>query len=150
MTHQELWKKYIEAHPQAKGCPYEAWHYGSDDPDTLLRLTLDGIKTATASAYPFYEYEQCPLPKVGDYDIILNTQDEAKCIIQTTMVTVVPFCKVSERQADKEGEGDRSLAYWKSVHRAVFTEELREIDVSFAEAMPVVCQEFSVVFRAED
>lgn len=59
---------------------------------------------------------------------------------------MVPFCEVSEEQAYKEGEGDRSLAYWREVHRAVFTEELKEIGEIFSEEMLVVCEEFEVAF----
>ena len=73
MKEQELWQAYTHEKPAYKNEQYEAWCYGSDDPDLLLQLTLSGIKTATASAYPFYEYENCNLPKVGDHNIILKT-----------------------------------------------------------------------------
>lgn len=33
---------------------------------------------------------------------------------------LVPFDQVSERHAWLEGEGDRSLAYWREVHREAF------------------------------
>ena len=81
------------------------------DPDLLLQLTLSGIKTATASAYPFYEYENYNLPKVGDHNIILKTDRSALCIIRTTSVKVVPFLNVSAEHAYLEGEGDRNLRF---------------------------------------
>lgn len=150
MTEQELWSRYIERYPAEKDAPYEAWQYGSDDPDELLALTLEGRKTATASAYPFYEYEQCPLPEVGATSIILNTKGEAACVIRDVKVTVAPFLEVSAEQAYKEGEGDRSLAYWRRVHQEAFTKELKEIDGTFSEQMLVVCEEFQIMFRAEE
>lgn len=146
MTPEILWQQYLAAYPQKTGTTYEAWCFGSDDPDLLARLTCNGTKTATASAYPFYPYENCPLPTAGNHSIILSTDGEARCIIKTTRVTVVPFSEVSAEQAYKEGEGDRSLCYWRAVHRAVFAAELKEIGAVFTEEMPVVCEEFQVVF----
>lgn len=146
MTEKEIWATYIMEYPCCKDEHYEAWCYGSDTPDLLAKLTVTGRKTATASAYPFYEYEKCELPKVGAHNIILDTKGSAVCITKTTRVTVVPFLQVSAKHAYKEGEGDRSLQYWRTVHTKVFTDELAEIDVKFSEDMLVVCEEFQVVF----
>jgi len=146
MTEKELWKQYLSAHPEDRNKTYEAWCYGSDTPDELAALTASGIKTATASAYAFYAYEKCDLPKAGDFSIILRTDGTALCLIQTERVSVVPFMEVTAEQAYKEGEGDRSLAYWRTVHKKFFTEELAEIHQSFSEDMLVVCEEFRVIF----
>ncbi|MEG0366017.1 MAG: ASCH domain-containing protein, partial [Coprobacillus sp.] len=120
MTEKEMWDAYITENPNYKNEIYEAWSYGSDTPDLLADLTLKGIKTATASAYPFYEYEKCDLPKEGLHNLIMNSKNEAVCIIKTTKIRVLPFSQVDARQAYREGEGDRSLAYWRDVHASVF------------------------------
>jgi len=143
MTAHEMWAAFskrdgITSH-------YEAWAYG-DSPDMLAELTLQGIKTATASAYPVYELEGEPLPEAGEYSVILNTRDEAVCVIKTTKVFTVPFCRVDERQAWKEGEGDRSLSYWREVHKKFFSSEMEELGLSFNEGMKVVCEEFIRVY----
>ena len=146
MTEKEMWEKYLSGHPWDHDKTYEAWCFGSDTPDKLAELTASGIKTATASAYPFYEYENCALPKAGEYNVILRTDGTASCIIQTAHVAVVPFMQVTKEHAYKEGEGDRSLAYWRTVHAKAFTDELSEIHKQFSDDMLVVCEEFSVVF----
>ena len=144
MTHQELWAAYQTACPDA-GDDYEAWAYGGD-PDTLAELTCARIKTATASAGPLYGLEGEPLPEVGEYSVILNSRDEAVCIIRTTRVYAAPFHEVSTGHAYKEGEGDRSLAYWRKVHEDFFRKELAEAGLEFSLEMPVVCEEFEVVY----
>ena len=142
MTSQEMWNASgIEAE-------YEAWAFG-DDPDTLAELVRTGVKTATASAYPFYELEGEELPKAGEYSVILNTKDEAVCVIRTTKVYVTPYCEVTAEQAWKEGEGDRSLDYWRRVHEAFFRKELEAVGLIFTEDMGVVCEEFEVVYPRE-
>ena len=142
MTAQEMWSASgIEA-------GYEAWAFG-DDPDTLAELVRTGVKTATASAYPFYELEGEDLPKAGEYSVILDTKDEAVCIIRTIRVYVTPYREVTAEQAWKEGEGDRSLDYWRRVHEAFFRKELEEAGLTFTEDMGVVCEEFEVIYPKE-
>ena len=87
-----------------------------------------------------------PLPKAGDYSIILNTSEEAVCIIKTIKVYVTEFKKVSEEHAFKEGEGDRSLGYWRMVHESFLTNELASLNKFFDENTKVVCEEFEVVY----
>ena len=149
MTDKELWTAYIQKYPCYKNEHYESWCYGSDTPDLLAELTVSGMKTATASAFPFYEYEKCVLPKAGEHSIIMNTEGSAVCIVKTVKVTVLPFMQVSEEHAYKEGEGDRSLHYWRTVHAKVFSDELAEINMRFSENMLVVCEEFQMVFSAK-
>lgn len=146
MTEKDMWNAYTRENPCCKEAHYDAWCYGSSTPDFLAKLTLAGTKTATASAYPMYQYEQCELPQVGEYNLILDTSGAAVCITKTTCVTVVPFRQVTAEHAYKEGEGDRSLSYWRAVHATVFTAELHEINLVFSEDMLVVCQEFEVVY----
>lgn len=127
---------------------YEAWAFGVDA-DELARLVLTGVKTATASAYPLYELEGEALPQAGEYSVILNAREEAVCIIRTEKVYVTPCRDVTAEQAWKEGEGDRSLAYWRRVHKEFFTQEMENAGLAFSEEMGVVCEEFRVVYPRE-
>lgn len=124
---------------------YDAWQFG-DDADALAALVLSGKKTATSSALCMYEADE-PLPKENEYSIILDSRDDAVCIIRTTRVYTAAFRDVAPEHAFKEGEGDRSLEYWRSVHRRFFTDELRTAGLVFDENMTVVCEEFEVVFQ---
>ena len=144
MTHQELWAAYKAVNPEA-GDGYEAWAYGAD-PDTLAELTRTGLKTATASAGVWYEIGEGPMPQAGEYSVVLNSREEAVCVIRTTRVYTVPFDQVGVEQAWREGEGDRSLACWRKVHEDFFRAELEEAGVEFSPSMPVVCEEFEVVY----
>lgn len=144
MTHQEMWAAYKAVNPNA-GEDYMAWAYG-DDPDRLAELTRTGVKTATASAGVWYEGGGEPMPKAGEYNVILNSRDEAVCVTHTTRVYTMPFCEVTAGHAYKEGEGDRSLAYWRKVHEDFFRAELEEAGLEFSPSMPVVCEEFEMVY----
>jgi|GEM_PF-132006 len=148
-----MWSAYLGSlgeGPTTTGRTFTAWHFGDNEQDArdLAALVKAGRKRATASAHWAYEAQE-PLPAVGDYSVIVDWQGEAQCIIQTTSVAIVPFKQVTARFARTEGEGDRSLGYWRRVHWASFTRELQAIGKCPTEEMPVVCETFEVVFGAE-
>jgi len=60
---------------------------------------------------------------------------------------VVEFDQVTAEHAWKEGEGDKSLAFWRDVHEKFFAECLREAGLEFTPDMKVVCEEFAVVYK---
>ena len=139
MNAEELWKR------SGLSGTYEAWQFGGA-PDKLAQLVKDGIKTATCSAYDLYRIENAPLPKAGDLSVILDSRDEAVCIIRTTKVYVTEYDQVTAEHAFKEGEGDRSLEYWRQVHEEFLTGELASVNLPFSEITKVVCEEFEVIF----
>lgn len=144
MNAQQMWNKFA-AQNQIGETEYQSWAFGADA-DGLAELVLKGIKTGTASAYPLYEAENEPLPKVGDYSVILDSKGKGVCIIKTTKVYIVPFREVNEEHARKEGEGDGSLEYWRKVHHEFFKKEMSESGKIFDEDMSVVCEEFELVY----
>ena len=107
---------------------------------------LRGEKTATASIYDLYQINDGPIPQAGTFDVILDSQGRAVCIIEVTKVSVVPFCQVSVDHAFKEGEGDKSLTYWQQVHQELFTEWLAEVGLGFSQESGVVLEEFHKVY----
>ena len=140
MTAEELWKK------SGLAGIYETWAF-EDAPDKLAELVVQGIKTATGSAYDLYQINHGPLPQAGDYSIILNSDEEAVCVIKTLKVYVTEFKNVSKEHAFKEGEGDRSLEYWRMVHESFLINELASVHRTFTENTKVVCEEFEVLYR---
>ena len=144
MKPKDIWESFCKKNHLSNEV-YEVWAFGNE-PDKLAELVLQGIKTATSSLYALYELEKELLPKEGSYSVIMDSREEAKCIIKTTRVYVIPFNQVSDTHAYREGEGDRSLAYWRKVHKKFFADCLREVGLSFSEAMDVVCEEFEIVY----
>ncbi|WP_303974240.1 ASCH domain-containing protein [Streptococcus merionis] len=144
MTPKQMWADFCQLHPEIKQ-EMDAWAFGVL-PDELAQLVLEGTKTATASAYDLYSIEQEPIPEAGSYDVVLDGQGQAVCIIETTKISIVPFNQVSADHAYKEGEGDRSLAYWRQVHEDLFTQWLAEAGITFTEDSKVVLEEFRLVY----
>lgn len=144
MKPQEMWNAYKQINPSI-GDEIDAWAFGVEA-DLLADLVLKGEKTATASAYDLYAVDNDPLPQEGTFDVILDSQDQAVCIVEVTRVSVQPFHQVSADHAYKEGEGDKSLAYWRQVHEEVFTEWMSEAGLTFTPDSKVVLEEFRKVY----
>lgn len=144
MTAKEMWEQFLESHPDVTQ-EMDAWAFGAE-PDQLAQLVLEGTKTATASAYDLYEVDKEPLPEVGTYDVVLDSHDKAICIIQIKKVSIVLFNQVSADHAFKEGEGDRSLAWWRDIHQQLFTQWFEECGLTFTEDSKIVLEEFEAVY----
>ena len=144
MTPKEMWQAYKKINPKI-GDEIVAWAFGALA-DELAELVLRGEKTATASTYELYKLENESLPQAGSFDVILDSQDKAVCIIEITKVSVVPFNEVLAEHAFKEGEGDKSLTYWQQVHQEFFTECLAEAGLEFSQETGVVLEEFRKVY----
>ena len=133
MTPQEMWNAYKKINP-------------SMAPDLLADLVLKGEKTATASTYDLYALEAESLPQEGTFDVILDSQNQAVCIVKIIKVSVQPYNQVSAQHAYKEGEGDKSLTYWRQVHEDFFTDCLGEAGLTFTPESKVVLEEFRKVY----
>jgi len=108
--------------------------------DELLQLVLKGVKTATCSTE-----DEPNLSKPGECWIVLDGRGDPRCVIESTEITFRPFNGVDAAFAFEEGEGDRSLAYWRSAHRRYFTRLGK-----FNEDMMLMCERFRLVEIFED
>ena len=148
---QAYWTTFLGSLPDgtvSAHTAYQAWGFGdgSEMADSLGALVRNGTKTATASLVWAYEVEDEPLPKVGDFSIILDGQGEPLCIIQMTEINICPFDEVDEEQAYLEGEGDRSLGFWREVHWEFFSRECEVLGHDPSQKMPVLCERFKLVY----
>jgi uncharacterized protein YhfF len=129
---------------------YESWYFCNNEESAnhLARLVYDGTKQATASLVWSYEAEGESIPQPGGLSIITLWDGTPVCIIETTQIRILPFGQVPESFAYEEGEGDRSLRYWREVHTQFFSEECKAIGRELSAEMPVICENFKVVYRA--
>jgi uncharacterized protein YhfF len=129
----KFWRDYVKSLPAGlyrQKMPADVFAFGDSRElaDRLAMLVLEGVKTATCSALWTYEDEQKPPPQKGDHSVVLDGNGVPVAVIETIEVFVVPFNEVPERFAYDEGEGDRSLAYWREAHRKCFSRQRFKIE----------------------
>ena len=120
---QEFWGRFV-VETGVDG-EHPAFGFGSDaEMATELGLLVrDGPKRATASLRSWYEQDGEPMPQPGDLSVVLDGHGDPLCVIRTTTVEVRRFADVDEEFAWEEGEGDRSLDHWRTVHQSFFAAE---------------------------
>jgi uncharacterized protein len=122
-----FWRAFCDATGVDVETPFDAWAFGGRDTTELATelalLVRDGPKRATTGLLAEYEREGEPLPEIGAYGVILDGAGTPICVIRTTRVDTMPFGEVDDGFAWVEGEGDRSLAYWREAHIRFFAEE---------------------------
>ena len=147
----QYWQSYVQSLPKESGLPpdeYQTWSFGNtpEMANELGALVCEGKKTATTSLVWSFEEGIERFPEVGDYSIILDSLGRPMCIIQTTELSVHAFDEVGEEHAYLEGEGDRSLRFWREAHWGFFSEECRKLGREPDAQMPVLCERFKLVF----
>jgi uncharacterized protein YhfF len=144
-----LWNRFTRQHRQYKNSSIPNHFYFCDnehDANTCAELVVQNIKQATAPSIWWYEYHNEPMPKVGTLFIVTDWHGEAKVIIEVTKLEQIRFKDVGEAFAYTEGEGDRSLAYWRKVHRAYYTREMEKAGAHFNENILISCEYFKLIF----
>jgi uncharacterized protein YhfF len=103
----------------------------------LAELVLAGTKTATCWA-------ACEGLKtdVGKRTVMLDGAGRPAAIVETVELEKRRFDEVDRAFAFDEGEGDRSLEYWREAHRRYFTRL-----GSFSPDMELWCERFRLVAR---
>ncbi len=126
--------------------------YFGDSPEManrLLQLVLNGTKIATCSSKWEWEHEnEMPLTP-GTLAVILDGAGNARCILETLSVTPTPFCDVDEQFAYDEGEGERTLDWWRQAHWEFFSRTLPKIGKRPSEDMILLCERFRVIYQED-
>ena len=149
---ESYWRSYLESLPadspvRDEQYVAEGWGDSPEMADELGALIADGTKTATCSALWEYEAEDEPLPQVGLKSVVLDGKGDPLCIVETTEVEVRPYEEVDAGFAYEEGEGDRSLEYWREAHWRFFSRTLPNMGKEPTTDMPLVCERFRVVYK---
>lgn len=97
----------------------ETFSFGdsSELADELLALVLEGKKRATCWAVS----EGLKGAALAKCMVALDGAHRPRAVLQTVELAQHRFDEVGEAFAFDEGEGDRSLAYWRKAHRRYFT-----------------------------
>ncbi len=148
MTVDQFWQQFLQDTGKDSGTTYfESFFFGltEDLASELLALVLCGKKRATASSLQsFGKLGQRP-PQPGDYSIVTDFAGNPKCVIRTVSTMVLPFNEMTFDICKREGEDD-CLESWQAGHRRFFGMEARQMGYEFTEDMPVLFEDFEVVY----
>ena len=145
----QMWKGFIKENKEYKLHEMPESGYFCDnekDANECVDLVVLKVKQATSTSLWWYEKNNERLPKSDDIYVVTDWNGKAKAIIRTTKVDKVPFNQITENHAELEGEGDKSLEYWKKVHWDYYTREMEPFGASPSEEMFIVCEQFETIW----
>ena len=109
-------------------------------------LIRRGVKMAGCSMKYWYESGKEPMPRVGHLHVVTDWSGEPTCIIEITSVSECRFCDVDDAFAIAEGEGDKTLDWWRKAHWAFFSQECKEEGIEPSRQMGLIKEWFKVVY----
>ncbi len=86
------------------------------------------------------------MPKPGDLQVVTDWSGNPTSIIEKTEVSECKFSEVTAEFAAAEGEGDKSLEWWRQAHWDFFGKEFKELGMEPTEDMVLVLERFRVVY----
>lgn len=115
----------------------ERWAFGDTEQqaDELAKLVLDGVKTATCA-----NLDGEGIAQTGDIFVVVDGKNKPVCAIELTTTEMTTFDQVNDAHALAEGEGDKTLTYWRKEHKRFF----EEYDL-FSPDMTLVLMHFKVI-----
>lgn len=146
---KKLWDNFLNANPEfASEKMPPSGYFGDNEKDasTLAKLVDKGIKRATSHSLLGLQLRDEKRPKIGDFFIVTDLEGKARCIVRTTSVKLMPYFSVHAEHARLEGEGDKSLEYWKKTHWEYYTRTLAKYNRRPLESMIIVFERFEKVF----
>jgi uncharacterized protein YhfF len=88
--------------------------------DQLVAAVLSGAKTSTSGLVLGYERDDEPLPRVGQVCAVVDSADRRVAAIELTEVRTVRLAEVDLQHVIDEGEGDESVAQWRTGHERLW------------------------------
>ena len=144
--------KYLESLTTSERKQYQSFsadYFCADEHNANLCADLisKGQKKATCSLKHWYESDDEPMPHVGHLMVVTDWSGEPICIVVIDSVKECKYSDVSDEFAYLEGEGDRTLAWWRKAHWDFFVKECAELNIESCEDMMLFLEQFHVVHQ---
>ena len=148
-TYLQHYLKSLDEAKREKHHSFNADYFCADEynANVCAELIHKGQKTATCSLCYWYESGEEPMPVVGHLQVVIDWDGKPVCIIETDSVEVCKYKDVTAEFAYAEGEGNRSLKWWREAHWNFFAKECEELTIEPDEDMMLVLERFHVVYR---
>jgi len=99
-----------------------------------------------------YEIEREPLPSEGQRSVVVDSNNQPVCVIETAEVLIVPLGEVGYEHVVDEGEGYATVSDWRAAHENFWrskemTASLGDSTFILDDATLVVLERFRVIER---
>lgn len=150
LTNHTYWGIYCElmlGHYSPPSSEIAVFSFGNSPQaaSRLAHLVIKGRKRAISVNPAVLKTLEVTLPKEGLVSVVTDGFGIPLCCIETEHVDFSKFNQVTELAARGEGEGNLSLAGWRSIHFQHFSDEAKSLELSFDEHSEVLINWFRVL-----
>ena len=142
------WSAFCRERGIDEATDYQAWYFGdtAELAHELVELVIHGPKRATAGLQWAIDVrpELAPIP--NGYSVITEFDGTPRAVLRTTDIQTKPFAQVDAQFAWDEGEGDRTLEWWREAHWDYFSNVCAELGRAPTQDMPVVLERFELLW----
>ena len=115
--------------------------------DRLIDMTLAGMMRANAGPMHYFgEGREEPVPKAGEYALLLDSRKRPRLIYRMTRVSVAPLSLMSEQHAWEDGQGGGDREELLAVYRRSFTRQARLRRFEMHDDIETMFESFEVVW----
>lgn len=144
-------KQYLSTLPDEVASKYTSFspdYFCADEynANVCADLILRGEKRASCSLDIWYSEQGEIMPEVGHLQVVTTWDGTPVCITELTSVSKCKYNEVTAEFAALEGEGDKTLSWWKKAHWDFFLKECEELNISPSTDMLLVLEQFKTVY----
>lgn len=144
----DFWSAYCLASKLPENTPYQVWYFGdgAELAHELIELVLFGPKRATAGLGWIADARPETAAVPDGYSVVTEFDGTPRAVVRTTHLERRKFCDVDAAFAWDEGEGDRTLDYWKRAHWHFFSRECESLGQAMSEDAEVALERFELLY----
>ena len=150
MTTSEFWKQYLKDTNQKEEDAVFSGELVFEDEgmtgQTQLSMVLSGAKTAMFTPLETIEINMEKVPVAGEVYVVLDTEEEPRCLIELTDVKIIPLNEISWELAQKDGE-DENMQDWQDKMKEFLEEEADLCGFEAKADSKIVCEVFKLVYK---
>lgn len=145
---RNLWGDYLDQHLEfafARDPRVGHFFENAEEASDCLDRIMKGNQQMVSRSLLGLQLNNSTMPRVGDFRILTDGEEKARCVLRTKAITYKPFSQLTEDDVRHEGLGP--LSTWKALKWEAFTKELKALDRRPLESMIVVCERFDKLFE---
>lgn len=142
---ENYWNQFLKMNPEyiEREIPQSFYFCDNEkDANECTDLVVKKIKRATSTSLRFFEKRKEKIPEIGQFYIITDWEGNPKALVEVKNVEILKFEEITSEHAYIEGEGDKSLDYWRRVHWDYYTREMKQWNEHPTEQMLIVYEQF--------
>lgn len=148
-TVHKFWSTYCESEGIDPTSDYDSWAFGEGYPmaNEILERVMSGKKTSKTGLIREHELKEWRIPVKGDKVVVLDQEEEPRCIIEFLEVEHMKFWEMKDLDyIKKDCLGFETLESWRKCQWGFYFQVLASYGEEFHKDMKIFCSKIKVIY----